>query len=312
MLDEMMDMQDSSGNSVNSESGGKDNGPNMLAERIALIRAGESARPEGERVCYDPYAARFVGPEMGKLLALSPEQRDTVIAQLEQGFPGLTNSTISRVRFFDDLVSQAVADGLKQLIILGAGYDTRAYRIKGIEKVKVFEVDQAATLAVKMNKVREIFGKLPQHVTYIALDLEADSLADRLKECGYDPSKKTFFAMEGLLMYLDHRAVDRLLAFITHNSGKGSAIAFDYGRLIQESSSNKDRDMAVAIAQSTESQGGTMKFGIIGTVEKFLAERGFANVTDMDSGAYKKAYFHGKNAGRQVNSLLRLAYAEIK
>jgi methyltransferase (TIGR00027 family) len=287
-------------------------GPNKLAERMAMIRAGESRRPEGERICYDPYAYRFVGPELGKLLALDPQQRDATIAQLEQGMPGLTNSVIARARFFDDTVTQAVTDGLEQMVILGAGYDTRAYRIDGLQKIKVFEVDQPDTVAVKKDHIVKIFGSLPGHVTYVSIDFNAERLDHRLRECGYDPSKKTLFTLEGLIMYLDLVAVDELMAFIAHNSGRGSAVAFDYGRTYSEATSAGYHKASQSTRKFTESQGDTLKFAMIGPVETFLAERGFGKARNMTDDDYKKAYFHGKNAGRNVSGLLWFAYAVVE
>jgi methyltransferase (TIGR00027 family) len=313
---EMIATQISGDNMGNNATVGVAKGPNRLAERIAMIRAGESRRPEDKRVIYDPYAAVFIGPELGiifeKLMASNQQQRDAMIAQMESGVPGLTNSTIARVRFFDDLVRHAVANGLDQLVILGAGYDTRAYRIEGMNKVRVFEVDQPDTQYVKIQRLEEIFGSLPANVSYVPLDLETNRLDIQLAESGYDPSKKTLFTMEGLIMYLDYRTVDWLLAFIVHNSGKGSSVAFDYGRIMDPSIRAGEYQESRAIARLTKSEGDIIKFAVIGTVEKFLGERGFSDIKDMDSKAYKRAYFHGKNAGRQVSSLLRLAYAVVE
>jgi methyltransferase (TIGR00027 family) len=293
------------------DTNGMGKGPNKLAERMAMIRAGESRRPEGERICYDPYAIRFVGPELGKLLAIDQQQRDAAIARLEQGMPGLTNSVVARARFFDDTVRQAVADGIGQLVILGAGYDTRAYRIDGLKKIQVFEVDQPDTVAVKKDKIQAIFGSLPGHVIYVPIDFNVEKLDSRLRECGYDPSKKTLFTLEGLIMYLDPGAVDGLLAFIAHNSGKGSAVAFDYGRTHSEITSAGHRKESQATRKFTESQGDTMRFAMAGPVEAFLAERGFRNTRNMTDDDYKKAYFTGNNSNRNISGLLWFVYAEI-
>ena len=72
----------------------------------------------------------------------------------ERLFPGLGNSIRARVRYFDDFVKASIADGLQQLVILGAGYDTRAYRIEGLNKIKVFEVDHPSTQIAKLEKSR--------------------------------------------------------------------------------------------------------------------------------------------------------------
>lgn len=305
-------MQEQTGVKNSDNASLKNKGPNKLAERMAMIRAGESRKPKGERVCYDPYAIRFVGPELGRLLAVGPQQYDVLISQQEQGMPGLTNSVVARARFFDDIVKQSVAEGIEQLVILGAGYDTRAYRIEGMDKIRVFEVDQPDTVAVKMDKVSEIFGSLPDHVTYVPIDFNIERLDNRLRECGYDSSKKTLFTLEGLTMYLDPGAVDKLLAFIAHSSGKGSAVAFDYGRAYSGSTTDGYRKESQATRKFAESQGDTLRFAMVGPVDAFLTNRGFSKVRNMTEEDYKKAYFHGKNARRNVSGLLWFAYAMVE
>ena len=113
-----------------------------LAEEMAFHRVIESFRPEGDRICNDPYAIRFLGSDLKKYLefcAGNPEEARKRAEQINRMFPGVQNSIIARVRYFDDCVKEAARVGLEQLVILGAGYDTRAYRIDGIkENVKVF------------------------------------------------------------------------------------------------------------------------------------------------------------------------------
>lgn len=95
---------------------------------------------------------------------------------------------------------------MEQLVILGTGYDTRAYRIKGLkEKVKVFEVDHPGTQIIKKEKIREILGSLPEHVRYVSVDFEKERLGQRLIESRYDPSSKTLFVLEGLIYYIPPR-----------------------------------------------------------------------------------------------------------
>lgn len=147
-----------------------------MAESIALHRALESEKPEAERICYDPYAVRFV--DLERLRAF-----EEALPRYERFIPGLGNSVIARVRYFDDFVAESLDNGLEQLIILGAGYDTRAYRIKGLkERVKVFEVDHAGTQIVKKEKIREIFGFLPDHVRYVSVDFEKETLGQKMME----------------------------------------------------------------------------------------------------------------------------------
>ena len=286
--------------------------PSKTAETIAVVRMSESRKPEDKRVCYDPYAIRFISQGVLDFAAHNPEKYNAFVARNESLVPGASNSIVARVRFFDDIVKSSLNDGLEQLVILGAGYDTRAYRIEGMDKVKVFEVDHPATQSIKIEKITEIFGSLPDHVTYIPMDLELDNFSRQLLESGYNKSLKTLFIMEGLLMYLSPEIVDKVLSFIVHNSGEGSAIIFDYiplsvvdGTCELEAGQNW-RNGVMAVGES-------FLFGINdGEIQSFLVQRGFKNIKNMTSEDYKKAYFHGKNRDRAVNSLSLSAYAVIE
>ncbi|MEN6291234.1 MAG: class I SAM-dependent methyltransferase, partial [Methanobacterium sp.] len=199
--------------------------PSKTAEEVTLVRIIESTKPEDERICYDPLAIHFIGGKTLELLQKNPE----IEKEKQVVFKGVANTIAARVRYFDDFVKKSIDDGIEQLIILGAGYDTRAYRIECIEEnVKVFELDHPSTQALKIEKIKEIFGYLPEHVVYVSIDLEKESLSENLLKKGYDPSKKTLFLMEGLTMYIAPETVDEILSFIVENSGKGSAVIFDY------------------------------------------------------------------------------------
>ena len=149
-------------------------GPSKMAEAIAMIRTYESSKPEGERICYDPYAVRFINP---KILEYAAKHRDEANAAIENS----TGSIVARVRYFDDFVRKLINERLEQLVILGAGYDTRAYRIEELKgRVKVFEVDHPGTQHFKMEKIKEIFGSIPEHVVYVPIDFEKETLSEEL------------------------------------------------------------------------------------------------------------------------------------
>jgi methyltransferase (TIGR00027 family) len=291
---------------------GRSKGSSKTAEIIAFVRLGESRRPENERICYDPYAIRFISREVLEFDLRNPEKAQTSREEFERLVPGVINSTVCRVRYFDDIVKSSFNDGLEQLVILGAGYDTRAYRIDELSKIRVFEVDHPTTQSIKVAKIKEIFGSLPDHVTYVPVDFETDKLGQRLLESEYDPSKKTLFISEGVLIYLPPEAVDEILSFIVDNSGKGSAVVFDYIPLSVVDGTCK-LEAGKNWQKSVTDMGEPFKFGIKdGAIDTFLTQRGFSKVTNMTSEDYKKVYFHGKNEDRQVNSLLIFAYAVVK
>ncbi|HEX3014498.1 MAG TPA: class I SAM-dependent methyltransferase [Methanobacterium sp.] len=169
--------------------------PSKMAEGIAMQRFGESSKPENGRICYDPYAVHFISPEIIEFGMKHPEEAKTLIENTEKLFPGLSSSIMARVRYFDDFVKKSIEKGIEQLVILGAGYDTRAYRIEELKVIKVFEVDHPNTQSFKIQKIEEIFGSVPDNVVYVPVDFEEETFGQKLFDKGYNPSKKTLFIM---------------------------------------------------------------------------------------------------------------------
>jgi methyltransferase (TIGR00027 family) len=114
-------------------------------------------------------------------------------------------------------------------VILGAGFDSRAYRFADqLGSVRVFELDHPVTAALKQARVRKVFRALPNHVTYVSSDLERDDLGLALRRAGYAIAARTLFIWSGVSFYLSAEAVDSVLAFVRQFSEPGSSIVFDY------------------------------------------------------------------------------------
>lgn len=291
-------------NKVNREN------PSQMAEGIAMQRFGESNKPEDERICYDPYAIRFIRPEIIEFGMKHPEEAKAKIEQTEKLFPGLSSSIMARVSYFDDFVKRSIKEGLEQLIILGAGYDTRAYRIKGLKDIKVIEVDHPNTQSFKIEKIKEIFGSAPDHVVYVPVDFEIEKLNQKLFDNGYDCSKKTLFIMEGLVMYIPPKAVAETFLFIVENSGKGSAVIFDYYPELVVDGTCK-LEIGQNIRNHLIQLGEPLQFGINeDEIEDFLTQFGFSKIQNVTPEDYKKLYFQGKNKNRDICELLYFVHAE--
>lgn len=288
-------------------------GPGSKTAMAALLnRLGESQKPEGERICYDPFAFHFVNKETLDWVIRNPDKVMALKDENERLVPGFQNSVTVRVRYFDDFTQTSIVGGIEQLVILGAGYDSRAYRIEGLKKIRTFEVDHPVIQDVKIMKTKKIFGALPDHVTYVPVNLASEDFFQKLLEKGYDPSKKTLFLMEGLLYYLPPAAVERMLSSIVRNSTKGSTILFDYlcksvidGSTPLEAGRNLQRGMMQL--------GEPFLFGIDdGMIEEFLAKREFSQIVNVTSIDYKRTYFQEKNKDRTVSELLYFAHAVIE
>jgi methyltransferase (TIGR00027 family) len=133
-----------------------------------------------------------------------------------------------RTRFIDDCLRRAVEAGATQVVILGAGFDTRAYRLIDLLKdTTIFEVDRPQTQEMKKRRVAEALGGAPPNVVYVPIDFQHERLADVLARHGHDPNRRTCFIWEGVTMYLPADTVRATLEFVGAHA-TGSTIVFDY------------------------------------------------------------------------------------
>jgi methyltransferase (TIGR00027 family) len=139
-----------------------------------------------------------------------------------------------RTRFSDDALARAIAGGATQVVILGAGLDSHAYRCQELlASVRVFEVDRPATQALKKQRVNDVLGAPPANLTYVPVDFQHEDLRGALTRHGYDPSQRTFFILEGVTMYLPEEAVRETLRFVaSHPAGSGIVFDFVYRAMI--------------------------------------------------------------------------------
>lgn len=277
----------------------------ITAQGIAFVRALESSKPAGERICYDPLARRLISPAfylLGKLFADYGERKG----------PGVSGFLVARCRYIDDYLQECLDAGIEQLVILGAGLDSRAYRFEQLKgHVKVFEVDHPATEQVKLEKLKKIFGELPEHVTYVPIDFNEET-QQKLFDFGYSRQVKTLFIWEGVVHYLAGEAVDQTLEFVLQNSGSGSSIIFDYVYTSALTAAHK-RGEIIRMQRTRQYTGEGLIFGIEeGKVEEFLRVRGYTEIKNVTSEDLKKAYFTGVNQTRTIAPVYAIVRATVK
>ena len=191
------------------------------AQGVAKQRLIETLAKPDKRVINDPYAERFVlGAGLIKLMG------HKLSVWVTQKFaPGFHEHLISRTRFIDDLIEKSAAGGLGQYVILGAGYDTRAHRLKLPSSLKIFEVDQPEVQARKRSKLpRELPNS--ENVTYVSVDFNHQSLTEQLIVAGFDQSKPTVFTLEGVSQYVTKEAVTSTITGLAALTQKTSATFF--------------------------------------------------------------------------------------
>lgn len=191
----------------------KDAEPSRTAEYMALFRALESARSPEKRLFVDPFARAFVGRWLNAVVTLAhaPGGVHLVHRFIDHRWPGARSSAVARTRFIDDRVCAAVANGIEQLVLLGAGFDSRAYRLPGIDRVAVFEVDHPSTLDKKRRVIGATLGAVPSHVRFVATDFNQGTLRGAMAAAGYGELRRTLFVWEGVTNYITESAVDETL-----------------------------------------------------------------------------------------------------
>ncbi len=174
----------------------------LVAGTNALFRARESLRSEGDRILLDGWASRFV--ERHPLVQVLRGAR-FVLPPLRRELERLQVAHCTRHRSIDVLVEQSIAEGFRQVVIVGAGFDSRCWRIGG-EGVRWFEIDLPATLVRKA----QLLGTTSP-ATWVMADLNRDGLS-LLPGLDFDPAQPTCYVLEGLVHYLPAATLDRLVA----------------------------------------------------------------------------------------------------
>lgn len=157
--------------------------------------------------------------------ALDDEYDD---AMQDPEIAGMVRTMIVRSRFIDDALTSAIEDGITQVLILGAGFDSHAYRFEQLlGNARVFELDRPKTLDMKRRRVQEVLGRLPELLTYIDADLQLRDLHGCLNDAGWDFAQRGFVIMEGLTMYLSTSAITEIFGQIS-SLAPGSRLVFDF------------------------------------------------------------------------------------
>tara|TARA_Y100000816_G_scaffold229473_1_gene174614 strand:- start:2955 stop:3863 length:909 start_codon:yes stop_codon:yes gene_type:complete len=203
------------------------------AQGVAKQRLIESLAKPDRRIIYDPYAKNFVlGANIIKLMGhrLSVWLGNKII-------PGMHEHLISRTRYIDDLIEKSTFANIEQYVILGAGYDSRAHRLKLPSKLKIFEVDQSEVQELKRLRLPDNMPNR-ESITYVDIDFNHQSLKEQLINVGFDQNKSTIFTLEGVSQYISREAFDATLKEVADlNPNSNSKIFISYvNKLLKEDS----------------------------------------------------------------------------
>jgi len=146
---------------------------------------------------------------------------------MEKSSPGVIGGILCRTRYIDDVLNNAIKEGVGAVVNLGAGMDTRAFRIPGIENIKYFELDFPELQKAKKAYIDKKIGELPSNVSLVPIDFNSQEPSEELKKAGYTLSSKTLFIWEGVTQYISKEAVANTIKYVAR-APTGSRIVFTY------------------------------------------------------------------------------------
>jgi methyltransferase (TIGR00027 family) len=268
----------------------------QTAQYMAFFRALESTRPKNRRLFYDPYAKMFLNNKLKIVTFLShfTALRNFFCWVIQQRAPGALSSGIARTKLIDELLIADVHHRTKQLIILGAGFDTRAMRFASVANLPVIEIDHPNTSRYKRAVLKAEKVNLPENVAYTEIDFNNDDLAGLAHQHHIDFDKVTTFIWEGVTNYLTEEAIDQTFEFISRFKN-GSSVIFTYVHtyILTHPDRFEGGKKLLADLNAIEEK---WTFGFLpGELSGYLQQFGLKLLRDNGAATYRAAYLPERN-----------------
>ncbi|GAA5113166.1 SAM-dependent methyltransferase [Pseudonocardia adelaidensis] len=272
-----------------------------------VIAAAERYTPRRQRLLDDELAVRFLPPAGRWIVRACRWQpvRDLLVRVTERSAPGLWGSMLCRKRYADDAAADALAAGIEQVVILGAGLDTKACRLVAPAGALAFELDQRANTDDKLRRLREIYGQVPERVRVIPVDFEGDDLAAVLAASGFDSGRPALFVWEAVTQYLTEESVRATFAYLA-KAPAGSRLIFTYVR-----ADFLDGTNSYGAGRLRQRMTGLWKWGIAPPdVAALLREYGWVEREQVGPAEYAARYLRPAGRDMPVSEIERFVGAE--
>ena len=282
------------------------------AEYNALFRALHSSLAATGRLFEDPLAQAFLTWPLNLVARLTvvPGWREFVHWFIDRRWPGMRSSVVARTALIDDWITACVGEGATQLVMLGAGYDSRPYRLSCLRELTVFEVDHPDTQRAKQRALHHALSALPANVRYVASDFNQGQLETAMAGAGYRGATPTIFLWEGVTNYLTEAAVETSLQWCSR-AAPSSVLIFTY--VHRDVLTNPGAFVGTGrLFASLAKAGEQLTFGLDPkTLPDFLATRGLHLERDVGAAEYRQLYL--KDAARKIrgHEFYRVALARI-
>jgi methyltransferase (TIGR00027 family) len=282
------------------------------AEHNALFRTLEASVPERQRLFVDPYARRFLTWPLSLVggLAVLPGGGRLARRVIDQRWPGMRASVVARTRLIDDTLCSLSNQERGQLVILGAGFDSRPYRLDCVRNVPIFEVDHPDTQGVKRRLLARALPALPPNVSFIPTDFNLHQLGPAMEASGFSRTLPTVFLWEGVTNYLTEDAVDATLRWCAQAVDRG-ILLFTYVHsdvLTHPEMFVGAQRMHATLAKVDE----LLTFGMDPAVMgPYLAQRGLDRQWDLGAEEYRGRYFGARAEAMVGHEFYRVVMARL-
>jgi methyltransferase (TIGR00027 family) len=275
----------------------------------AICRTIEQYQPEETRLFSDPVVKELLGGSIRFMMQFTG-MRKLTLRQTDAVAKGIYGVQVCRTRYIDDVVQSVMLQGIEQLAILGAGYDTRPYRLSGMKEISVFELDLPIVQEDKRKKLTKYLGRLPENVTYIPIDFDKQTVEEVFSASSFNVSKPTLFIWEGVTQYITEQSVGQTLTFVG-KAATASSILFTYvlKSIIEHRSDIPDADRMLDVVAKQS----PWIFGLEPSdIPDFLKLFHLSLIADAGSVEYQEKYL--RPAGRKLDVFPgeRIALATVR
>jgi len=205
---------------------------------------------------------------------------------------GIYEYVIARTKYIDAVCKECLSNGFTQIVIFGAGFDTRALRFQvEAKQARIFELDSPTTQEAKIGQYRKRKLDIPDNLIFVPIDFDKESIFQKLDQAGFREDEKTLFILEGILMYLQPESVDQTFQAIRELASPGSELVFDYiyASVLRHQNNHYGEKGA---AQQMSKAGEQWHFGIEeGEIKHFLEQYGFELRDHRNAQELEKMYF---------------------
>ncbi len=266
--------------------------PSRTAEWVARQRAVHQLR-DNSLVLDDPFAVRILSEAQRTKLLLSEDIHQEFYDQVMRAY------MVARSRYAEDALARAVAAGVRQYVIVGAGLDTFAYR-NPFAGVRVFEVDHPATQEWKRARLASASIPIPEQLTFAPVDFESQTLEDGLRAAGFQWDEPVLFCWLGVTYYLTREAFQNTLGFMAARP-PGSGLVLDYMMTWERLSGGARRTLEGASARVASLGEPFILFSTPEQMEAQLTGLGFTDLEDLGDEGLNARYFAHRTDGLALN-----------